>query len=220
MNNKYTSNLAFVDLLFNLLAGFVTLFIIAFLLIKPAKDNGVVDPKVEFFVLIEWDEKSRSDIDLWIQAPTGEVVAYNQREGSFFALSRDDLGTKNDTVIVNGEPVEIHRNQEDVQIRAIVPGRYVVNVHHFQAPRNSTQEEDVQVKLLDTSPYREVVSVEVSSLRLNAEKTAFVFWVDEDGSVSEVDTEVQVKVRGGAGARWSSAGYSPNGGPSTPSPNL
>ena len=44
---KYSSNLAFVDLLFNLLVGFTSLFIIAFLMINPiAKDGEVTPPRL------------------------------------------------------------------------------------------------------------------------------------------------------------------------------
>lgn len=41
---KYSSNLAFVDLLFNLLIGFASLFVIAFLMINPIAKTGAVTP--------------------------------------------------------------------------------------------------------------------------------------------------------------------------------
>ena len=40
---KYSTNLGFVDLLFNLLVGFVSLLLIAFLLINPIADDGKID---------------------------------------------------------------------------------------------------------------------------------------------------------------------------------
>jgi len=45
---KYSSNLAFVDLLFNLLVGFTSLLLLAFLLINPIADEGKIDPVSNF----------------------------------------------------------------------------------------------------------------------------------------------------------------------------
>ena len=43
---KYSSNLAFVDLLFNLILGFVFLFVVSFLLINdPTKKDNVEEKK-------------------------------------------------------------------------------------------------------------------------------------------------------------------------------
>ena len=49
------------------------------------------------------------------------------------ALSRDDLGTFNDTVYdPKGKPnYSLSRNEEMVTIRGIVPGEYIVNVRIF-----------------------------------------------------------------------------------------
>ena len=40
---KYHSNVSFLDLLFNLVVGFVMLFIIAFLLIRPIAENKQIE---------------------------------------------------------------------------------------------------------------------------------------------------------------------------------
>lgn len=54
---KYSSNLAFVDLLFNLLVGFTCLFIIAFLMINPISKKGVVEPPVKLMIEMRWDKE-------------------------------------------------------------------------------------------------------------------------------------------------------------------
>ena len=45
---KYHSNVSFLDLLFNLVVGFVMLFIIAFLLIRPIAENKQIEQKAEY----------------------------------------------------------------------------------------------------------------------------------------------------------------------------
>ena len=61
------SNLAFNDLLFNVLIGFVMLFVIAFLLINPIAKKADIPVKAEFVIVLEWDNESHTDLDLWVQ---------------------------------------------------------------------------------------------------------------------------------------------------------
>ena len=73
MKRTYNSNLAFIDLLFNLILGFVFLFIISFILINdPVKKEGV-EQKAEFMIILSWDAQANKDIDLWIEGPLGNV---------------------------------------------------------------------------------------------------------------------------------------------------
>ena len=43
-DKRYLSTFGFIDLLFNMLVGFVFLFFIAYILINPIADEGKVDP--------------------------------------------------------------------------------------------------------------------------------------------------------------------------------
>ena len=73
-NRRQGSNLAFNDLLFNVLIGFVMLFVIAFLLINPIAKKADIPVKAEFIVVLEWDEDASDDIDLWMQLDTNKPV--------------------------------------------------------------------------------------------------------------------------------------------------
>ena len=63
-SEKFKSTLAFTDLLFNVLIGFAFLFIIEFILINPIEDTKQIDSKAECMIIMEWDDKSKYDIDL------------------------------------------------------------------------------------------------------------------------------------------------------------
>ena len=52
MNARYNSNLAFVDLLFNLILGFAFLFIVAFFLINDPTEDKDVEAKVEYMIIM------------------------------------------------------------------------------------------------------------------------------------------------------------------------
>ena len=56
------SGLAFNDLLFNVLIGFVMLFVIAFLMINPIAKKADIPVKAEFIVVLEWDEDARHSL--------------------------------------------------------------------------------------------------------------------------------------------------------------
>lgn len=126
---NYRSNVAFIDLLFNLLVGFVSLFIIAFLLINPIAKNGKIDPPIEFLITTEWDKFSKNDIDIWVKGPDGRAVSYTNKDIGYIVLNRDDLGSANDNVRVAGKTISIKENREAIEIRGLVPGEYIVNVH-------------------------------------------------------------------------------------------
>ena len=128
---KYSSNLAFVDLLFNLLVGFTSLFVIAFLLINPIAKQGVVDPPVKVMFEISWDDKSYHDIDLYLKGPDNQVVYYANKSNGYITLKRDDLGFQTDTYEVNGKIEIVERNYEITTMSSLPDGYYIVNVHFY-----------------------------------------------------------------------------------------
>ena len=107
---KYSTNLGFVDLLFNLLVGFCSLLLIAFLLINPIADEGKIDPRSEFLIVATWPDNSVMDIDLWVKGPDDSVVSFKNKDGNWIVLERDDLGISNDFVMVNEKPKKIVEN--------------------------------------------------------------------------------------------------------------
>jgi len=130
-NERYKSTIGFTDLLFNILVGFAFLFIIAFLLIKPEAKKDNFERKAEFVIIMEWDHDSADDIDLYVYDPNGGLVSYRRPRLNLMHLDKDDLGTTNDTIVVNGIPTIVRINREVVTIRGIVKGEYIINAHYF-----------------------------------------------------------------------------------------
>lgn len=192
---KYSSNLAFVDMLFNLLVGFTSLFIIAFLLINPIAEEGKVDPVTQFMITMKWEDQSEVDFDLWVKGPNGAVSSYQAKDQRYMVLERDDLGLTNDRYIVNGESRVVRRNQENLVINDIVPGEYIVNVHFFGPQRMINEPpQTVEIEILDIHPFRVVFTGEVT-LTIRQEYTFLSFIVDEDGNVRDMNDEVQIFIR-------------------------
>ena len=194
---KYSSNVAFTDLLFNLLIGFTSLLLIAFLLINPIAEEGKIDPEVEFLITSRWDDASGIDIDLWIKGPDGTVIGFPNKDGRYMVLERDDLGDSNDIYMLNGETYYIERNVETASINGIVPGEYFVSIHNFNsAPENSNEEypTPVMIELADMRPYGIKMSKRVVA-HFKEEVSVFSFMVDEKGYIYDINDRIQVKIR-------------------------
>lgn len=64
MRRSSQIGIAFTDLLFNALLGFVVMFVLAFLMINPVARTGAVDAKAEFLVTLSWPDGRSEDVDL------------------------------------------------------------------------------------------------------------------------------------------------------------
>ena len=127
--NRRESNLAFIDLLFNMILGFAFLFIIAFLMINDPKKEENLKPVVEYMIILTWSNELDVDIDLWVHGPAGRVGFQNPNEG-FMYLDKDDLGHRNDTVInYDGSRRIAYINREVVNIRGFDEGEYLSLIH-------------------------------------------------------------------------------------------
>ena len=194
---KYSNNLAFTDLLFNLLIGFTSLLLIAFLLINPIAEEGKIDTRSEFIITSSWDDESSIDIDLWVKGPDDTIVGFPSKDGRYMVLERDDLGDTNDLIQLNGDTILIQRNLETLSINAIVPGEYIVTVHNYSTSVSNENEEyptPVTIDIMDMNP----ISLDMSrtvKVRLKEEVSVFSFMVDEDGNIYDMNDQIDVKIR-------------------------
>jgi hypothetical protein len=194
---KYSNNLAFTDLLFNLLIGFTSLLLIAFLLINPIAEEGKIDPRSEFIITSSWDDESAIDIDIWVKGPDDTIVGFPSKDGRYMVLERDDLGDTNDLIQLNGDTILIQRNLETLSINAIVPGEYIVTVHNYSTSVSNENEEyptPVTIDIMDMNPFSLDMSRTVK-VRLKEEVSVFSFMVDEDGNIYDMNDQIDVKIR-------------------------
>ena len=157
MINKYNSNLAFVDLLFNLILGFAFLFTVAFLLINDPTEEEVVEAKAEYMIVMSWDGEKDVDMDLWVEGPEG-LVGFRSPNVGFVNLDRDDLGHRNDKINAGTAQERIvYVNREIINIRGFQQGEYTVNGHmFFEHEPEGKERVEVEVEVLKLNPFEEV----------------------------------------------------------------
>ena len=73
-NKIYGGRTAFIDLLFNVLIGFVFMFILAFLLINPISKKKDIEEKAEYVITMTWPKHLDDDLDLWLETPDNKIV--------------------------------------------------------------------------------------------------------------------------------------------------
>ena len=128
---KYKSSIGFTDLLFNLVIGFVYLFVIAFILINPVAKKGDVIKKAEYMITIEWNHDYNDDIDLWVKDPAGNIVSFLQKSKGLMHLEKDDLGYSNDVYVKSSKQQIIYLNREVLTLRGTLEGEYQVMAHVY-----------------------------------------------------------------------------------------
>ena len=200
--NKYKSSIAFTDLLFNILVGFVFLFLIAFLLINPIAKKGDIVVPAEFIITLTWPDDSIDDIDIWARGPNGDVVGFTKKDSNLIHLDRDDRGIIEDKIEVDGKEVTIKINREVVTVRGKMPGEYYISVHWYRRPPVMLQPES-DFKLYDVLP----VTVEVQKINPYSiiykqtqnfddegqVRNYYKFTVNEQGNVASVtDTDEDI----------------------------
>ena len=128
---KFKSSIGFTDLLFNLVIGFVYLFVIAFILINPVAKKGDVIKKAEYMIVLEWNHEYNDDVDLWVKDPAGNVVSFLQKSKGLMHLEKDDLGHSNDIIDKGSQTKVIYLNREVLTIRGTIEGEYQVMAHVY-----------------------------------------------------------------------------------------
>jgi len=176
----------FSVMLFKGLQVVAFLFFIALLAMNPEAKEGKIESKAEFIITMTWPDDHPDDIDLYAEDPLGNIVWYHVREGGFLVLDRDDRGSANNAITVEGRKITSPFRQETISIRGIVPGEYTVNVHYFLATRGGPV--PVVVKVEKINPIVDVVSHEnISLARMGEEKTAVRFRLAPDGHVVDLN---------------------------------
>ena len=211
--NRFKSTTGLNDLLFNLLIGFVFLFVVAFLLINPPTKKSDAPKKAEYLIVIEWDKDANDDVDLWVKDPTGVVVSFTNKMGGLLNLEKDDLGWQNDKWMQpNGNEVIIPINREVITIRGIVPGEYQVAAHIYSkkvmysidtsnGKYIKTEIEDsgyVTATLIRINPYGEVYKTRKIYTQKGQVLSMFNFILDANGDVTSLDERSNsIVTRGG-----------------------
>ncbi len=182
---RFFSFRPFIDVLFCCLLMLVA---ILFLLKTEEEKTKSRPPNVIYEVILTWDGKSKDDLDLYVQAASGHVVSFNNREGgqgSLISLDHDALGIRNNFLPKDQQGVIAKFHEERVSFRGVTNGENIVTVHVYSkrddAPTKGT------IRLIKIKPFKEAIVKEITFESTGQEKTAFRFLTDSTGEILEIN---------------------------------
>ena len=183
---KSKSPLAFIDFLFILLLSFISMYILALILINPIAKKSDVEYKAEYLIIVEWDEESRDDVDTWIKDPHSNILSFRNMSIPGIHLDRDDVGAVNDVIrMPNGETKTIKINRELTTFRSWISGEYIINVHMYNMRDNV--EREVRVTFMRLNPYKLLFEEKVILKTHHEEITVARVTLDEKGRMTEIN---------------------------------
>lgn len=189
MMNRPTS-IAYIDLLSILLVVFVVIAALLIVQNHKAIDANIIS-KAEFVAILEWNENSNADVDLWVRNPLNNVIYYRNQNEGLVSLDRDDTGIDNNSIIdQNGQKIDAPVRREMTSVRGIIPGKFVVNIMMYALRNNPPITAKVQI--IKLNPYKVITEKEVVLKSTGQEVTIASFDVLPDGSVTDVDTTTQI----------------------------
>jgi hypothetical protein len=170
------------------------MFFLAYLAINSEAKQGNIDTKARMLVTVSWPDNHPDDIDTYVEDPQGNIVWYHVMEAGMMSLDRDDRGDYKNMILVNGKTIRNPIRQEIVQMRALIPGEYVVNIHHYLA--TTPDPVPVSVTVEKINPKVEIVYYDRLFLdHTGDEKTAVRFTVSEDGKITDINTRPKSLIR-------------------------
>ena len=184
----------FTVMLFKGLQVVAFMFFLAYLAINSEAKHGNIDTKAQMLVTVSWPDNHPDDIDTYVEDPQGNIVWYHVMEAGMMSLDRDDRGDYKNMILVNGKTIRNPIRQEIVQMRALIPGEYVVNIHHYLA--TTPDPVPVSVTVEKINPKVEIVYYDRLFLdHTGDEKTAVRFTVGEDGKIADINTRPKSLIR-------------------------
>jgi len=183
---RFFSFRPFIDVLFCCLLMLVA---ILFLLKADEEQVKMRPPNTLYEVTLTWKGESEDDLDLYVQAASGHVVSFNNREGgegSLISLNHDALGkSRNNSLAKNEEGKVIGFNEEIVAFRGATEGENIVTVHVYK--KKDEDPVEATITLIKIKPYKEIVTKKRIFSTTGDEKTAFRFKTDKNGEVIEIN---------------------------------
>ncbi|MBV8815420.1 MAG: hypothetical protein JO271_13095 [Verrucomicrobia bacterium] len=180
--------IATVDVCINLVLVFAVLLRLSIVMINAEQQKNQLQNHAAFLVKINWPGESNDDVDLYVADPLNNIVYFRQKQIGLMSLDRDDTGHQQNMVTLpDGRVVQSQFNEEQVNIRGIVEGEYVVNVHMYRKSDNRPTKVEIALFKSSGGDQMEVHKQVVTLSAERQEETAFRFTLTKDGDVVGVN---------------------------------
>jgi heme/copper-type cytochrome/quinol oxidase subunit 2 len=181
--NRHLINTLFAwnDQLWALLATFLILFVLVIAVVKKTESTEADTTAGNMSVEIKWTYDTDIDVDLWVLKVGDFPIWYNNKDTNYGNLVKDDMN--------NGSHGK--ENYENIFIRKLDAGEYVVNVHLF-SDHQQVLPVPVKVRVVmrpTQNAHNETVFDDTIILKkYGEERTAIRFTLDSNGKIIDRTT--------------------------------
>lgn len=180
--------IATVDVCINLVLVFAVLLRLSIVMANADQQKNQQTTHAAFLVKINWPSESQDDVDLYVSDPLNQIVYFRQKQVGLMSLDRDDTGREQNMVTLpDGRVVQSQFNEEQVNIRGIVEGEYVVNVHMYRKSDAIPTKVEVALFKSGAEGDMEVHKQMVTLTSEREEETAFRFTLTREGGIVDVN---------------------------------
>jgi hypothetical protein len=180
--------IATVDVCINLVLVFAVLLRLSIVMANAEQQKNHQTTHAAFLVKINWPSESKDDVDLYVSDPLNQIVYFRQKQIGLMSLDRDDTGREQNMVTLpDGRVVQSQFNEEQVNIRGIVEGEYVVNLHMYRKSDDLPTKVEVALFKSGAGGDMEIHKQMVTLTTEREEETAFRFTLTKDGGVVDVN---------------------------------
>ena len=183
--------IATVDVCINLVLVFAVLLKLSLLAINVESAESAqkrLKSNAFFLIKVVWAGESDDDVDTYVSDPLSHLVFFKRLQDGLMNLDRDDTGSSNNLITLpDGRVVKSAYNEEQVEIRGIIEGEYIVNVHMY---RKATPTPTKVIVTLYKVAEGEDVQIHERVLTLaeqRHEETAFRFTLTKSGEVADIN---------------------------------
>jgi len=192
--------IATVDVCINLVLVFAVLLKLSLLAINVESAESAqkrVKSNALFLIKVVWPGESDDDVDTYVSDPLAHLVFFKRLQDGLMNLDRDDTGSSSNMIsLPDGRVVKSAYNEEQVEIRGIIEGEYIVNVHMYR--KTSPTPTKVIVTLYKVAEGEDVqIHERVLTLAEQQEETAFRFTLTKSGEVADINELPKSLIRSG-----------------------
>ena len=195
--------IATVDVCINLVLVFAVLLKLSLLAINAESAESTqkrLKSNALFLIKVVWAGESDDDVDTYVSDPLSHLVFFKRLQDGLMNLDRDDTGSSSNLITLpDRRVVKSAYNEEQVEIRGIIEGEYIVNVHMY---RKATPTPTKVIVTLYKVAEGEDVQIHERVLTLaqqGQEETAFRFTLTRSGEVADINELPKSLIRNGLG---------------------
>src|SRR3984893_6991059 len=193
--------IATVDVCINLVLVFAVLLKLSLLAINVESAESAqkrIKSDALFLIKVVWAGESEDDVDTYVSDPLSHLVFFRRLQDGLMNLDRDDTGSSNTMITLpDGRVVKSAYNAEQVEIRGIIEGEYIANVHMYRKAAPTPTKVIVTLYKVAEGEDVQIHERVLTLAEQQQEQTAFRFTLTRSGEVADINELPNSLIRSG-----------------------